>query len=43
MVIYCTADRHTRYERMIKRGDDYAEVIRRLGADDRDFADFTGV
>ena len=41
MVIYCTAARETRYKRMIERGDDYAEVIRRLGADDRDFADFT--
>lgn len=41
MVIFCTASRETRHKRMIERGDDYAEVIRRLGADDRDFADFT--
>ena len=41
LVIYCTAARETRYKRMIERGDDYTEVIRRLGADDRDFADFT--
>lgn len=26
---------------MIERGDDYTEAIRRLGADDRDFANFT--
>jgi guanylate kinase len=39
-VIYMDADDETRRNRCLARGDDPAEVERRIGSDARDFADF---